>query len=151
MLPNPQHAPSGAPQRARHQQIPRAIGGKFAPPERAIVGRQIGMLRTTMPETAIHQNRHAQLWKNKIRIPKDGLMPPPTPDFVLPQQAHERDFSLLIPAPPNPRHHFRPLRLGEYVRHYDSSRLRRRTTGRQLELSPINRSTILLISKFGWP
>jgi hypothetical protein len=39
------------------------------------------------------------------------LLPPPPGDAVRPQQLRQRDFGVLVAAPANPRHHFRPLLL----------------------------------------
>ena len=75
------------------------------------------MLRATVPEAAIHKNGQPLFWENEIRLAKNRLMPPPTFDAVPAQQFGQRQFRLLVAAPANPRHHFRPLRLGENVRH----------------------------------
>ena len=47
----------------------------------------------------------------------ESLLPPPARDAVTTQQFYQRQLRVLVPAPANPRHHFRTLRLGENVRH----------------------------------
>src|SRR6185295_8270584 len=47
----------------------------------------------------------------------ESLLPPPAGDAMRSQQLRQCQFRVLVAAPANPRHHFRPLRLGENVRH----------------------------------
>ena len=54
VFPNPKDAPSGFAQGANHKEIAFFVGGKFAPPEGAIVHGQVGMFRAGVPETAVH-------------------------------------------------------------------------------------------------
>ncbi len=75
------------------------------------------MTRTPMPETSVHLHHQLYFRKRKIRPPKNTMMPPPARDFVFAKNLYQREFRVLVPAPANPRHHFRPLRLGENVRH----------------------------------
>jgi len=70
-----------------------------------------------VPETAVHENREFELRENEIRFAKKFLIAPPTCDAMRSQKYCQSQFRVLVPAPANPRHHFRPLRLGENVRH----------------------------------
>src|ERR1035437_6853176 len=47
----------------------------------------------------------------------DDALPPPAGDAITPPQFCQRQFRVLVAATANPRHYFRPLRLGENVRH----------------------------------
>ncbi len=62
-----------------------------------------------MPETTIYKDREPELRKNKIRLAKDFLMPPPAGDFVPPKQFCQCNFRLLVPVPTNQAHYFRTL------------------------------------------
>lgn len=72
MLPQAQHAPSGRPQRPAHQLIPCFVSRELPPPERRVVARLRRVQRTTMPETTIHKDGHAQPGENKIRTDSEG-------------------------------------------------------------------------------
>ena len=93
-----------------------------------------------MPETTVHKNCKPRLPENKVGARAEGRaallrrpdvgaarqhgpatnlkMPPPAGDAMRPQQKHERQFRVLVAATPYLRHHFRPLRFGEHVRHF---------------------------------
>jgi len=77
MLPNPHDPPAEPAQRAVHEPIPGLVRRQFFTPERTVVDGQIGMPRTPMPETAIHEYRQPLASKNEVRLAEDGLMPPP--------------------------------------------------------------------------
>ena len=66
VLPDPQHAPALRPQRACHQPVARLVRGELLPPERRIVSRFRGVLRTRVPEAAIHEHRQPQLGKHEV-------------------------------------------------------------------------------------
>jgi hypothetical protein len=105
MLPNPDHAPTSLPQGAIHNLIPLLVRCQLAPPERAIVLRLRRVLRTTVPETAVHKNCEPRLLENEIRFAKDCLMASPAFDAMPPEQSCQRQFRVLVAAPANPRHH----------------------------------------------
>ncbi len=81
------------------------------PPGRA------GMNRTPVPETPVDENDYTLLGKSEIGSSDQFLMASPSHDVICPQQLRQRNLGVLVPPPANPRHHFRPLPLGEYVRH----------------------------------
>jgi hypothetical protein len=62
--------------------------------------------------------RRLEVWAARQHGPTANFhMPPPAADAMPPHQHRQRQFRVLVPAPTNPRHHFRPLRLGKNVRH----------------------------------
>ena len=85
VFPDPQHPPPGPPQRPRHQTITHLIHLQFSFPEQTIVGRQVEMFRTTVPETTVHENRELEFRENEIRFSEDFLIPPPAGDVMRPQ------------------------------------------------------------------
>jgi hypothetical protein len=117
MLPDPHHAPPQFPQRPCHQPVPHPVPRQLFHPERPVAPRHPRMTRAPMPETSIHQHHHFLPRKQKIRPPEDRPLPPPARDAVPPQDFHQRQFRVLVPAPPDPRHHLRPLRLREHISH----------------------------------
>ena len=119
-FPNPDHAPTHFPQRAIHSQIPLSVRRKFAPPERPIILWLGGVLGAAVPETAINEHREFEFQKNKVWLSKNGPVASPAADAMPPHQHRQRQFRILVPAPVNPRHHFRPLYFSENVRHFCS-------------------------------
>src|SRR5437879_711718 len=90
------------------------------------------MFRAAVPETAIHEHGNVLLGKDEIRsddgracwpsaplplVYLDHLLSSPAGDAVLAEERQQGHLRLLIAPPANPRHHFRTLALGEYVRH----------------------------------
>ena len=117
VFPNPKDGPSGFAQGANHKEIAFFVGGKFAPPEGAIVHGQIGMFGAGVPETAVHEKREPHATENEIRFAEHGLIAPPAGDAVASHQFGQREFGLFIAAPANPRHDFGTFLFGEDVRH----------------------------------
>ena len=117
VFPDSEHPPALAAQGPADQAIAAFVGRQLALPESAMAGRDSGMFGAAMPETAIHEHRHPPLGENEIRPPKNRLMPPPPGDAMAPKEPHQGQFRVLVPARPDARHHLRPLRLGENVRH----------------------------------
>jgi hypothetical protein len=73
------------------------------------------MFGATMPKTAVHEHREPEFWKDEIRLAEDRLIALPAGDVMPPQQFHQGNLRILVPASANSRHHFRPLRLGENI------------------------------------
>ena len=117
VFPNPKDGPSGFAQGANDEEVAFFVGGKFAPPEGAIVHGQIGMLRTSVPETAVHEQREPHTPENEIWFAEHGLMAPPAGDAVAPHNIRQCDFCLFVAAPANARHDFGTFLFGEDVRH----------------------------------
>ena len=117
MFPHVQYPPARTTQRPRHKRPAFSISRKSPTPEHAIILGLCGVLGAAVPETAIHKKSEPHLPGNKIWFSKYRLMPPPAGDFVPSQQTNKRDFRILVPAPANARHHFRPLCFVENVSH----------------------------------
>ena len=138
VFPNTEDTPPCPAQGLVHKPVTGLVAGKFLLPKRTVAGGLRAMLGTIMPEAAIHKNREPRLPENKIRPntktgravlprrrdiwaaqqrgPTSNLnVPPPAGNFVPTQQFCQRQFRVLVPAPANPRHHLRPLRLGENI------------------------------------
>ncbi len=56
VFPNAKDGPSGFAQGAIDEVVAFFVGGKFAPPEGAVVDGQVGMFGAGVPETAVHEN-----------------------------------------------------------------------------------------------
>lgn len=117
MLPNPDYAPPAAAQFPAHAPVTGAVCIQFFQPEGPARGRKSGMLRAPVPETPIHKNRHPGCWKHKIRFPKQGPVAAPSGNMVQLEQLDQGQLGVLVALPPDTRHDFRSLRLGEYVSH----------------------------------
>jgi len=118
MFPNAQHTPTGTAQRARHEPVARLVRRQLPSPERRVVPRLRRMAGAAVPETPVHEDRDAQLGENKIRLAEDRLLPAPAADALSAEEPNQSKLRVLVPAPTNPRHHFRPLGLGEGVSHF---------------------------------
>lgn len=55
----------------------------------------------------------------------ENFLSPPAGDPMRPQQFGQRQFRVPVAAAPNPRHHLRPLRLGEHISHALSTQRRK--------------------------
>lgn len=75
------------------------------------------MFGATVPEATIDEHSNTRIWKDKIRPSEHLLIPAPAGDAVRPEQLCQGKFRLLVAAPANPRHHFRPFTFGKNVRH----------------------------------
>jgi hypothetical protein len=92
MLPDAQNPPPRPPQSADHQPRAPRIGRKLAKPKNPVLFRPRAVERTIMPKASIHKNRQPRLPKNKIRLPKQSLMPPPPRNPMPPEKLDKRDF-----------------------------------------------------------
>ena len=117
VLPDAQHAPAVLAERPCHQPVAGLVPCEFPAPERRVVARLRPMLRAAVPEAAIHEHRQPELGKHEIRFAEHGLMTTPAGDPVLPEDAHQSQFSIFVSAPANVRHHLAAPGLGEDVRH----------------------------------
>jgi hypothetical protein len=68
-----------------------------------------------MPETAVHEKRDLELGEDEIRSAENGRMPPPAGDALRPEDFCQRQFCVLVPATPNPRHDFGTFSFGKDV------------------------------------
>jgi hypothetical protein len=100
-----------------HKTVARPIASEFLHPELAVVGWHVGVLRATVPETAIHEHRDALLAKSEVWSTDQRGVTAPASDAFGTEQPGKSDFSLLVPASPDAGHYFRPLCLRENVRH----------------------------------
>jgi hypothetical protein len=62
------------------------IGGELFEPECAAGGREGCMLRTAVPETAVHENGELRGWENEVWSAEEWRTAPPTRDFVLTEE-----------------------------------------------------------------
>ena len=102
MFPNPKHAPTRLPQDPRYKQITFCVRGKLAPPECAVASWDFAVLRAAVPETAINKHGEFLLRKSKVWPAKNRKVSSPACYFILPKQASQRDFCVLVAAPTNP-------------------------------------------------
>ena len=58
MLPDSQDKPALLTQRFRHETIPMLVCRELCFPKGPVVDRRVGMLRASMPETAVHENNN---------------------------------------------------------------------------------------------
>jgi len=65
-----------------HNPVAGFVAGELVSPERTIGCRLGRVLRTSVPETAVHKNREFDFWKNEIRFAEDLWLSPPAGDFV---------------------------------------------------------------------
>ena len=117
VFPYPKDGPSGFAQGANDEVVAFFVGGKFAPPEGAIVHGQVGMSGAGVPETAVHENCESYARENEIWFAEHGLIAPPAGDAIAPHQLCQRDFGLFVTASANARHDFGTFLFSEDVRH----------------------------------
>ena len=67
VFPDAQHTPIGPPQGARHQPVPRLIGRELLSPERGVALGLGRVLRSAVPETAVHEHHQPQFGKDEVR------------------------------------------------------------------------------------
>lgn len=96
MLPKSYDTPVRLPQGPCNELIPHLVCHEFLPPESCVVFGLSHVLWATMPETAIHKHRKSELGKNEIRFTKDGLMPPPAGNTVVPKKLRKCQFRILV-------------------------------------------------------
>ena len=82
MLPDAQNAPTVRSQCSRDELVPRMVRLEFLPPEGCVVLGLRRVLRTAMPETAVHEDRKAKLGENEIRFAEYRLIATPTSDAM---------------------------------------------------------------------
>jgi hypothetical protein len=70
VFPDAQDAPTKAFEFAVHPAVAGAVGFEFAPPECAVVGRLGIVLRATVPETPVYEDRQAGRGENEVRPPE---------------------------------------------------------------------------------
>ena len=73
------------------------------------------MTRAAVPEAAVDEHREPSGRKHKIRPARQRPLPPPARESVRTEQRRPSPFRRPVPAPTDPRHHFRALRLGPDV------------------------------------
>jgi len=133
VLPNSQDAPAASAQGARDQLIPNLVGRKLPSSKRHVVA-PLGRVRwATVLEATIDKDGGAEQRKDKIRFPEDRLPPPPACDVMQTEKFNQGQFGIFVSTPANPRHHGRALRLGEYVRHSNSTCCRRQQLNQAAE------------------
>lgn len=67
------------------------------------------MSGTAVPEASVNENDDPLLVEYEIRFPEERLIATPAGDVLAAQELHQCDFRVLVAAPANPRHYFRPL------------------------------------------
>jgi hypothetical protein len=117
VFPNADDAPTGFSEHPIHLAIPRLIRDEFLLPKGAIVGRDVGVFRTGVPETAVHKNRKPRFPKNEVRFAEHFLIPTPSGDAGFSQQSCQRQLRFLVAASANPGHDLGTFLLREYIRH----------------------------------
>jgi hypothetical protein len=68
VFPNADDAPTGFSEHPIHLAIPRLIRDEFLFPKGAIVGRDVGVFRTGVPETAVHENGQPRFPEDEVRF-----------------------------------------------------------------------------------
>jgi hypothetical protein len=75
------------------------------------------MARTSVPKTAINEDREAFAPEKEVRPARERLVTPPACDAVRTEDRRELKFSISIALRLDRRHHEGALPLGEHVRH----------------------------------
>jgi len=115
VLPNPQHAPPGTAQCARHQPIAHLVAGNLLIPVPSIAPGHPTMLRATMPEAAVNKHGQPLPPENEIRAAGQGSASAPAGDPVCAKESNQRQLGRLVPTTPDSAHDFRALRNGKRV------------------------------------
>ncbi len=97
MLPNPNHPPTPSAQGASDQSVTHLIPRKFHPPKLRIVLGLRGVERTAVPKTPVHEYRHPEFLKNKIRFAEDRHTTPPADYAKTFEDPHQPKFRILVP------------------------------------------------------
>lgn len=118
VLPNSDDAPASLTQRAVDTAVAGLVGGHLLLPEGAVVGRELGVLRTGVPEAAVHEEREPLLPEHKIGFSEHGLPTAPAGDAVPAEVLHQGEFGVLVAMPTDAGHDLGSFRLGEDVRHF---------------------------------
>ena len=84
-FPDADDFPAASPQGASYQLVALPVPSHLVFPEGAVAFGCAVTARTTVPETAVHEHREFDFWKNEIRFAEDFLIPSPAGDFVLPE------------------------------------------------------------------
>ena len=82
VFPNAQHAPASSAKLVGYETVAGFVGGEFTPPERAVAGWGGRVLRTAVPETAVHKQREACLPEHEIRFAEHRRVTTPARDAV---------------------------------------------------------------------
>ena len=80
VLPNTDDAPTLLAERAGYKTVAVLVAGEFLHPESAVVGRHVGVLRATVPETAIDKHSNALTAKGEVRPADKGGVTTPAGD-----------------------------------------------------------------------
>jgi len=117
VLPDAQDPPAGLAEGAGDEPVADLVCGQFLPPERGVVAWFGTVLRTPVPETAVHEDRQAVAAKDEVRLPENGLIPPPAKNPSPAENEDEGQFGAAVAASPHAGHNLRTLCLGEDVCH----------------------------------
>lgn len=117
MFPDANHEPATFAQCFCDDLVPRHVAIKLPEPKFAIIYRHVRVLGTAVPETPVHEYGNAFSPKNKIGLPKKGLMSSPASDAVPPEQFCKGKLGFLVAPTANAGHHLGTFGFGKNVRH----------------------------------
>lgn len=108
MFPNAYDVPAFFAERAGHNSVARLVSGELLLPESPVVGRHVGVLRTSVPEAAIHKKCEPQLPENKIWSAEHRLVPTPAGDALGAEHPDKHELGFPIPASTDAGHDYDP-------------------------------------------
>jgi hypothetical protein len=117
MLPYSQDLPAIEAQCPVGQTVSRLVPPNLRSPIRFVATWQAVVFWATVPKTTINEYNKISLRECEIRPSSQGQMPPPSFDFVLPEDRRKGTFRFLVILRPDSRHYFRALLLAENVNH----------------------------------
>ena len=109
MFPDTNHFPAAFAQRGIDAAVPGLVAGDLGQPEGG-AGLGAGpVLRTTVPETAVHKHRQFEFQKNEVRFARELGATPPTDDSIRSKNLDQSQLGSLVAAASNGRHQGGPL------------------------------------------
>lgn len=121
MLRDAEDAPAAPAKFSVHFLVAFPVAGNLGLPELPVSLRSTIALGTSMPEAAVHEDRHPLLAEAEVGFPWELQMPPPSRDAFLTEELHQHPFRPIVTLPSDQGHHLGSLLLGEDVRHYSYS------------------------------
>ena len=117
MLRDPEDAPSSLFQLPIHLTVALTVASDFGFPKLPVSIRCPIALGAAVPETPVDKDCQPLLPEREIRLSRKFQMASPPDDSLIAKELHQHTFCPLVTLPPDPRHHFGSLGLGEDVGH----------------------------------
>jgi hypothetical protein len=117
VFPNAQNAPASSAQQPCHKPITRFVSSQLCGPICNAGVRDMPMPRATVPETSIHEHRHALATPNKIWRAGERRRAAPSDDSLCTKQADKPLFRARITRASHKAHYCRASTRSENVSH----------------------------------